>query len=228
MNLFDLTGKTAIVTGGTRGLGHGMAEGLLEAGCRVAVIGTGDSVFERAEEFRERGYFCEGVKADLGCSEERKRAFDGCVQKLGGRLDILVTAHGIQRRHPSEEFPMEDWEQVLGVNLTAVFELCQLAANQFLSQKSKGKIITVSSMLSFFGGYTVPAYAASKGGVAQLTKALGNEWAGKGICVNSLAPGYMATDMNTALLDPDNPRKKEITDRIPAGRWEGAVYFPGV
>jgi len=120
MNLFDLTGKTAIVTGGTRGLGHGMAEGLLEAGCRVAVIGTGDSVFERAEEFRERGYFCEGVKADLGCSEERKRAFDECVQKLGGRLDILVTAHGIQRRHPSEEFPMEDWEQVLGVNLTAV------------------------------------------------------------------------------------------------------------
>lgn len=219
MNLFDLTGKTAIVTGGTRGLGHGMAEGLLEAGCRVAVIGTGDSVFERAEEFRERGYFCEGVKADLGCSEERKRAFDECVQKLGGRLDILVTAHGIQRRHPSEEFPMEDWEQVLGVNLTAVFELCQLVANQFLSQKSKGKIITVSSMLSFFGGYTVPAYAASKGGVAQLTKALGNEWAGKGICVNSLAPGYMATDMNTALLDPDNPRKKEITDRIPAGRW---------
>jgi len=219
MKLFDLTGKTAIVTGGTRGLGHGMAEGLLEAGCKVAVIGTGDSVFARAKEFQERGYSCEGVKADLGLRKEREKAFDECIQKLGGHLDILVTAHGIQSRHPSEEFPMEDWERVLGVNLTAVFELCQMAANQFLSQKSKGKIITVSSMLSFFGGYTVPAYAASKGGVAQLTKALGNEWAKKGICVNSLAPGYMATDMNTALLDPDNPRKKEITDRIPAGRW---------
>lgn len=140
MNLFDLTGKTAIVTAEPGDLAMGMAEGLLEAGCRVAVIGTGDSVFERAEEFRERGYFCEGVKADLGCSEERKRAFDGCVQKLGGRLDILVTAHGIQRRHPSEEFPMEDWEQVLGVNLTAVFELCQLRPISFSPRRARARL----------------------------------------------------------------------------------------
>lgn len=95
------------------------------------------------------------------------------------------------------------------MNLTAVFELCQLAAKQFMAQESKGKIITVASMLSFFGGYTVPAYAASKGGVAQITKAFCNEWAEKGINVNSIAPGYMATEMNTALLDPKNPRKKQ-------------------
>lgn len=219
MNIFDIAGRTAIVTGGTRGLGYGMAEGLLESGCRVVIVGTGDSVFERAEEFRKKGWSCEGVKADLSGREERKRAFEEGVRKLGGHLDILVTAHGIQSRHPAEEFPAEDWERVLQVNLTAVFDLCQMAANTFMAQKSKGKIITISSMLSYFGGYTVPAYAASKGGVAQLTKALGNEWAQKGINVNSLAPGYMETEMNTALLDPKNPRKEAIANRIPAGRW---------
>ena len=218
MNLFDLTGKTAIVTGGTRGLGHGMAEGLLEAGCRVAVIGTGDSVFERAEEFRERGYFCEGVKAELGRSEERKRAFDGCVQKLGGRLDILVTAHGIQRRHAPEEFSLSDWDDVISVDLSSVFILCQEAGKVMLP-KGYGKIINVASMISFFGGQTIPAYAAAKGGIAQLTKALSNDWIGRGINVNAIAPGYMATDMNAALLDPQNPRFQQITDRIPAHRW---------
>ena len=122
---------------------------------------------------------------------------------------------------------MEDWKRVLDVNLTAVFELCQLAAKQFMAQESKGKIITVASMLSFFGGYTVPAYAASKGGVAQITKAFCNEWAEKGINVNSIAPGYMATEMNTALLDPNNPRKEAITNRIPAKRWGTAEAMKG-
>ena len=156
-----------------------------------------------------------------------KEAFRESLAALGGHLDILVTAHGVQSRHPSEEFPMEDWKRVLDVNLTAVFELCQLAAKQFMAQESKGKIITVASMLSFFGGYTVPAYAASKGGVAQITKAFCNEWAEKGINVNSIAPGYMATEMNTALLDPKNPRKEAITNRIPAKRWGTAEDMKG-
>ena len=131
----------------------------------------------------------------------------------------------------SEEFPLEDWEFVLNINLTAVFSLCQMAANQFFKQNSKGKIINVASMLSFFGGYTVPAYAASKGGVAQITKAFCNEWASKGININAVAPGYMDTEMNTALTNPDNPRFKEITNRIPANRWgkpedmKGPVVF---
>ncbi len=219
MNMFDLTEKKAIVTGGSRGLGHGMAEGLMEAGCEVVIIGTRENIKERAKEFREKGFSCTGIQADLGKETDLKKAFEESMEALAGHLDILVTAHGVQSRHPSEEFPMEDWNRVLDVNLTAVFLLCQLAAKQFMAQKSKGKIITVSSMLSFFGGYTVPAYAASKGGVAQLTKAFCNEWAEKGIHVNSLAPGYMATEMNTALLDPKNPRKEAITSRIPAKRW---------
>ena len=168
-------------------------------------------------------------RIESGVSEEiaLKEAFRESLAALGGHLDILVTAHGVQSRHPSEEFPMEDWKRVLDVNLTAVFELCQLAAKQFMVQESKGKIITVASMLSFFGGYTVPAYAASKGGVSQITKAFCNEWAEKGINVNSIAPGYMATEMNTALLDPDNPRKEAITNRIPAKRWGTAEDMKG-
>ena len=138
---------------------------------------------------------------------------------LGGRMDILVNGAGVQRRHKSEEFPKEDWDFVMNVNLNAVFYMCQLAAKQFMVQNSKGKIINIASMLSFFGGYTVPAYAASKGAVAQLTKAFCNEWAEKGINVNALAPGYMATEMNTALMDPANPRYQSITERIPAKKW---------
>lgn len=219
MGLFDIKGKKAVITGGTRGLGYGMAEGLMEAGCETVIIGTTDRTFETAVEFERRGFCCHGVKGDLGKREELEECFLRALGELGGRIDILVTAHGVQSRHPSEEFPAKDWDRVLEVNLTSVFLLCQMAARQFMKQESRGKIITVSSMLSFFGGYTVPAYAASKGGVAQLTKALCNEWASKGITINSLAPGYMATDMNTALLDPDNPRNAEITGRIPAGRW---------
>ena len=175
MSIFDLTGKKAIVTGGSRGLGHGMAEGLMEAGCEVVIIGTRESIKDRAAEFNQKGLKCTGVQADLGDEIALKEAFRESLAALGGHLDILVTAHGVQSRHPSEEFPMEDWKRVLDVNLTAVFELCQLAAKQFMAQESKGKIITVASMLSFFGGYTVPAYAASKGGVAQITKAFCNE-----------------------------------------------------
>ncbi len=141
------------------------------------------------------------------------------MEKLGGHLDILVNGAGVQRRYPSEEFPLEDFDFVMDVNLRSVFAMCQLAGRQFLKQETGGKIINIASMLSFFGGYTVPAYAASKGAVAQITKALCNEWACKGINVNALAPGYMATEMNTALLDPENPRNAEITNRIPNRTW---------
>ena len=214
MSIFDLTGKKAIVTGGSRGLGHGMAEGLLEAGCEVVIIGTRETIKDRADEFNQKGFKCTGVQADLGDEIALKEAFQESLAALGGHLDILVTAHGVQSRHPSEEFPMEDWKRVLDVNLTAVFELCQLAAKQFMAQESKGKIITVASMLSFFGGYTVPAYAASKGGVAQITKAFCNEWAEKGINVNSIAPGYMATEL---VAEMKNMHEGWIS-KIPAGR----------
>lgn len=218
MKLFDLTGRKAIVTGATRGLGRGMAEGLMEAGCEVVVVGSSASALSVAEEFRSKGFACHGLAVDLSEREQRRAGFAQAVELLGGHLDILVNGDGIQRRHFCEEFPIEDWDAVLEVNLTAAFDLCQMAGQQFIRQNSKGKIINIASMLSFFGGYTVPAYAASKGGVAQLTKALSNEWTGKGINVNAIAPGYMATEMNTALLN-DEGRNTEILGRIPAHRW---------
>ena len=176
MKLFDLTGRKAIVTGATRGLGRGMAEGLMEAGCEVVVVGSSASALSVAEEFRSKGFACHGLAVDLSQREQRRAGFAQAVELLGGHLDILVNGAGIQRRHFCEEFPIEDWDDVLEVNLTAAFDLCQMAGQQFIRQNSKGKIINIASMLSFFGGYTVPAYAASKGGVAQLTKALSNEY----------------------------------------------------
>lgn len=218
-NFTDLTGKTAIVTGGAQGLSKGMAEGLMEAGARVCIIDINPRTEAVAQELTAQGYDCCGVIADLGNGESLQAGFQEAVEKLGGHLDILVNGAGVQKRHASEEFPYEDWEFVLNINLNAVFRLCQLAGRQYMKQGTGGKIINIASMLSFFGGYTVPAYAASKGGVAQLTKALCNEWASKGIQVNALAPGYMDTEMNTALTDASNPRYKEITDRIPARVW---------
>ena len=218
MNRFDIKGKKAIVTGGTRGLGHGMAEGLLEEGCEVVIVGSSKGVHRVAEEFRNRGFACHGVQADLGSREQTLACFRSCMELLGGDLDILVNAHGIQRRHQPEDFPLSDWDDVISVNLSSVFVLCQEAGRVMLP-KGRGKIINIASMISFFGGQTIPAYAASKGGIAQLTKALSNDWAGKGIQINAIAPGYMATDMNTALMDPANPRYQQITDRIPAHRW---------
>lgn len=226
ISLFDLSGKKAIVTGGTRGLGYGMAEGLMEAGAEVVIVGTSDKCFAVAEGFRSRGFLCHGVKADFDKREEVYRGFKECVEKLGGKLDILLTAHGIQRRHSAEEFPVSEWDEVIRVNLDSVFILCQEAGKMMLEQ-GRGKIINVASMLSFFGGQTVPAYAASKGGIAQLTKALSNDWMKRGVNVNAIAPGYMDTEMNTALTDRNNPRYQQIVDRIPAGRWGNADDMKG-
>ncbi|WP_276924465.1 SDR family oxidoreductase [Faecalibaculum rodentium] len=219
MNLNNLTGKTAIVTGAAQGLSRGMAEGLLEAGASVVIMDINPKAEKTAEELRQQGYDCQAVICNLTDDATREEKFNEAVEKLGGHLDILVNGAGVQRRYPSEEFPLEDFDFVMDVNLRSVFAMCQLAGRQFLKQETGGKIINIASMLSFFGGYTVPAYAASKGAVAQITKALCNEWACKGINVNALAPGYMATEMNTALLDPENPRNAEITNRIPNRTW---------
>lgn len=227
--MFDLTGKKAIVTGAAQGLAHGVAEGLMEAGAEVVIIDISKHTEEAAKEFCDRGFHAHAVTANLSDRKQLEDAFAKAVELLGGRLDILVPAAGIQKRHPSEEFPMEDWDLVININLTAVFELNQLAGRVMLKQGS-GKIVNFASMLAFFGGYTVPAYAASKGGIAQITKALSNEWAGRGVNVNAIAPGYMATTMNTGILQ-DEKRNAAITARIPAGRWgtpddlKGVVVF---
>lgn len=221
MNLFDLQGRKALVTGATRGLGWGMAEGLMEYGVEAVLWGTSAKVYTTAEEFRSRGFACQGVIADLSDRDSLSAAFVKSLELLGGTIDILVNCAGIQRRHPSEDFPLSDWDAVLEVNLTAPFELCQLAGREML-KAGYGKIINIASMQSFFGGFTIPAYASAKGGIVLLTKALCNEWAGRGINVNAIAPGYMATEMNRALLVPSGSRYQEIMDRIPAHRWGGA------
>ena len=229
MNLFNIKGRKAIVTGGSRGLGYGMAEGLLEAGCEVAIIGSSDKIFEATAAFVEKGYKCYGIKADLRDRQENHRAFAESLAALGGDLDILVTAAGIQRRHSAEDFPIEEWDEVMSINLHSVFIMCQLAGRIML-KKGYGKIINVASMASFFGGQTIPAYAAAKGGVAQLTKEMSNDWVGRGVNVNAIAPGYMATDMNEAIIK-NGIRQQQITDRIPANRWgtgedmKGATIF---
>ncbi len=219
MNLFDITDKKIIFTGASGGLGKGMVEGFLEAGAEVAMIGASTKSVKLAEEYAAKGWKAHGLQCDLSSREAVNEGFNKALELLGGEVDVLVNAAGIQRRHKSEEFPIEDWDQVIEVNLTVPFVLCQLAAKKMIEQGRGGKIINFASMLSFFGGFTVPAYAASKGGIAQMTKAFCNEWAKYGINVNAIAPGYMDTPMNTALTDPSNPRFKEITDRIPAGRW---------
>lgn len=216
MNLFSLEGKTAVVTGGNRGLGRGIAEGFAKAGAKVVIIASSDSVFRAAEELSAAGAVFP-VQCDLSNEESIRRGFAQSLDLLGGTLDILVNNAGIQRRSKCEEFPLSDWDDVLNVNLRAVFVLCQLAGQHMLANGG-GKIINLASMLSFFGGFTVPAYAAAKGGVAQLTKALSNEWASQGINVNAIAPGYMATEMNTKLIE-DETRNTEILSRIPAKRW---------
>lgn len=229
MNLFDLSGKKAIITGACNGLGRGMAEGLHEAGADVAIIDISDKVSEAAAEIGNTGAKVYGLKGNLGDRKILNEIFGKAVDTLGGDVDILVNCAGIQRRNPCEKFSLKDWDDVLEINLSVVFQMCQLAG-RIMTAKGKGKIINVASMLSFFGGYTVPAYAASKGGVAQLTKAFSNEWAVQGVNVNAIAPGFMATSMNTALINNED-RNTKILARIPAGRWgtpddvKGAVIF---
>ena len=222
MDLFDLTGQKALVTGAgsLHGLARGIAQGLQAAGADVVVLSRSTGVFEVA---RQDGFLA--VQADLGDRAALQRGFEAAAAKLGA-LDILVNSHGIQRRRKAELFTLEDWDQVLEINLTSVFQLCQLAARVMIPRRH-GKIINVASMLTFTGGVTVPAYAASKGGIGQLTKAFSNEWAPYGINVNAIAPGYMDTDMNTALKQ-DAARNQQILDRIPAGSWGAPDDVKGV
>ena len=216
LDSFNLKGKTALVTGSSRGLGAGIALALAEAGAQVALHGS-QSVPEATQKLiAETGARTVAFAADVSHESACSQLIDEVLAEFGA-LDILVNNAGTIRRGPAAEHSLADWNTVLATNLTSVFRLTQLAGRHMLGQGS-GKVINIASMLTFQGGVFVPSYAAAKGGVGQLTKAFANEWAVKGVNVNAIAPGYMATD-NTAVLRKDPERSRQILERIPAGRW---------
>jgi len=212
---FDLTGKIAIVTGASTGLGRGMTLALAQAGADI-VLSDRTTTESVAQEVRALGRRAVTVVADLLEPSSVEKLVGTAIGELG-RVDILINNAGIIRRTPAIDFRPEDWDEVMTVNARAVFFLAQ-AAGRDMMKRSYGKIVNVASLLAFQGGILVPSYAASKGAVAQLTKALANEWASHGITVNAIAPGYMATN-NTRALREDPVRSKAILERIPAGRW---------
>jgi 2-deoxy-D-gluconate 3-dehydrogenase len=216
LDQFRLDGKIALVTGGSRGLGFGMAVGLAEAGADIISIQRTSSHEAVAERIASLGRHFLPLTLDIGSETAAQEALEA-VLSCFGHIDILVNNAGIQRRAPAAEFSIEDWDSVINVNLRAVFLFCQVFGSQMLRQ-GYGKIINIASLLSVQGGITIPAYTASKHAIAGLTKALCNEWAGRGINVNAIAPGYMDTDLNVALrANPE--RNRQISERIPAGRW---------
>ena len=215
-DLFSIVGKKAIVSGAARGLGRGMAQGFHEAGVELALIDVSESIHAVAKEMGAQGPRVLAIQADLSHRDELRRAFNEAVAGLGG-LDILLNNAGITRWSQAEEMSEADWDIVIEINLNSVFWLAQ-QAGQYMLKQGHGKIVNIASLLSFGGGYLTVGYAASKGGVAQMTKALANEWSSKGINVNAIAPGYMATEMNIPLMQ-DPARNKLIMDRVPAGRW---------
>lgn len=226
MKLFDLTGQRAIVVGGAGDLGLAILEGLLEAGASAVAIDISPKVKTLSASLREKGYEVHGLEVDVTDRIAIKKSVSDSAQLLGGDIDILVNAAGIQRRAPSEDFSEQDWDDVLSVNLTSGFIYSQQVARGMIAKK-RGKIIHVSSIMSHFGGITIPAYAASKGGLSQLTKALSNDWAAKGICVNAIAPGYIDTQLNTALIS-DEKRSTEVLLRTPVKRWGVPADMKGV
>jgi 2-deoxy-D-gluconate 3-dehydrogenase len=228
MNLeaFSLRGLNALVTGSRTGLGKAIAAGLAGAGANVVIHGSKkDGLEEASAEVASRSVKAPWRTADLARCEACADLVEFTVRELGS-IDILVNNAGIIRRAPAAEYSAQDWDDVLNVDLRAVFRLSQLAGRHMLAQ-GRGKIVNIASMLSFQGGVFVPAYAAAKGAVAQLTKALANEWAPKGVNVNAIAPGYFETD-NTAALRSDPVRSRQILDRIPAGRWGAPSDLAGV
>jgi 2-deoxy-D-gluconate 3-dehydrogenase len=228
-DLFRLDGRVALVTGASRGLGAAMAAALAEAGADVMLHASSTPPEAAADALgRRTARKVRAAAADLRDSGAADLLVGATLAEFD-RLDIVVNNAGTIHRQPAVDHEDAIWDEVLAVNLSGVFRLCRAAGRHMLA-RGAGKIVNVASLLAFQGGITVPGYAAAKGGVAQLTKALANEWAGKGVNVNAIAPGYMETD-NTAALRADATRARQIGERIPAGRWgrpedlAGAVVY---
>jgi len=226
--MFDLTGRVAVVTGANTGIGQGIAVALAAAGADVAAVGRSPAD-ETAAQIRALGRKCELVQADLSSIAPVGDVVAQVVEKLGG-LHILVNNAGIIRRADAVDFTEEDWDAVVDTNLKSVFFLSQAAGRHMIANHEaagqRGKIVNIASMLSFQGGIRVPSYTASKSGVAGLTKLLACEWASKGVNVNAIAPGYIATN-NTAALQADETRNRQILERIPENRWGSPADMGG-
>jgi 2-deoxy-D-gluconate 3-dehydrogenase len=221
--IFRLDGRTAVVTGASRGIGAAIAEGFMRAGADVTAVQRSHPSDKLQATARATGRTLRHIPADF--RDERSVA-DAVAQALANdEVDILVNNAGTQARHDAVDFPLEDFDHVINVNTRAVFQLCQGFGAGML-ERGHGKIINIASLLTFQGGLRVAAYAASKGAVGQLTKALSNEWAAQGVNVNAIAPGYFVTEMNEALVN-DEQRREQISSRIPAGRWGQAQDIAG-
>jgi 2-dehydro-3-deoxy-D-gluconate 5-dehydrogenase len=216
LDQFRLDGKTALVTGAASGLGAAIAVALAEAGGSVACHGNRRPADKTSEAIRSLGRESQSFAADLSKPDGAEQLYEA-VRGAMGAPDILVNNAGMIYREAAEDYDTQAWMTVLQVNLNSVFRLCQLAGRAMLERR-QGKIINIASLLSFQGGIRVPAYAASKGGVAQMTKALANEWAARNVQVNAIAPGYFRTE-NTSALQKDEVRNRQILERIPAARW---------
>lgn len=213
---FRLDGKVALVTGASAGIGAAIALALARAGADVACHGNTRPAAVTRDAVVALGRRAVALQADLADRASAERLVEETAAALGD-VDILVNNAGTIRRAPAVDYSDADWDLVVAVNQTSVFKLCQAAGRRMLA-RGRGKIVNIASLLSFQGGITVPAYSASKGAVVQLTRALSNEWAGRGVNVNAIAPGYIRTD-NTLALQRDETRNRQILERIPAGRW---------
>lgn len=216
--IFSFIGKKAIVTGANQGIGYAIAYRYSQAGAEVVLMDIADTIDDTAKRITEEtGSLTYSVKIDLTNRDATIDAFNKALGLLNGKIDILVNCAGIQKACDTIDFKSEDWDRILAVNLDAVFFLCQLAGKIMINQ-NEGKIINIASMISYIGGFRVPAYAASKGAVMQLTKSLSNEWASKGINVNAIAPGFIDTPLNKKLF-ANEERSSFYFNRVPISRW---------
>ncbi|KAF9269645.1 NAD(P)-binding protein [Marasmius fiardii PR-910] len=230
LDLFSLRGKNALVTGASRGIGRAATIALAQAGANICLVLRPSTLSESKPDSTEQVLRALNVKVtivacDLDDHEAVKQIFPKALELMDGNIHILINCAGVQRRSPAVQFSEKDWDDVIAVNLKTVWLLAQ-AAGQHMVPLKRGKIINFASLLTFQGGLTIPAYAAAKGGIGTLTKALSNEWSKEGVNVNAIVPGYITTDMNEALLN--NPtRLAQLNDRIPAGRWGTPEDFAG-
>ena len=217
MKNMEYKDKVVIVTGGAQGLSRGMAEGLLENGAEVVLMDLQAEKLQKVvDEYNAMGYKAYAVSGNLSQKSEIDRMFDEAMQYLGGELDVMIPAAGIQRRYEPWEFPEEQWRLVIDVDLNHVWFMCQKAIQVMKDRDTVGKIINIASMNSYFGGTTVPAYSAAKGAIVSLTRSIASDCADHSICCNAIAPGYMDTEMCANMTQE---RKDECTARIPAARW---------